>query len=344
MLPKTVMVGTVPVGGAHPVSVQTMLSERTRGSRTGLEEKLQVLRNLGCDILRLAVPNAEALEDLDAVRESTTMPLVADIHFDHTLAMAAMDHGISKLRINPGNLGPEWKTMEVLKKACDLNIPVRVGINAGSLPEAYRGIADKASAMVLAAEHEMAIMEKAGFVNAVFSLKSSDIETTCRANRLFAGTYDYPLHLGITEAGPLIEGVVKSTIALSRLLSGGIGSTIRISLTDTEENEVIAGRSLLVSLGLSEGVHIISCPRCGRATFDTHDFIKKYGDRIRECGKNKTIAVMGCTVNGPVEAASADLGITGSGNRVIIFKHGNIVARCPRKDAAEVFLEELENL
>ncbi len=338
------MVGTVPVGGANPVSVQTMLSERTRGSRSELARKLLGLRNLGCDILRLAVPNIGALDELDAVRESTDMPLVADIHFDHTLAMAAMDHGISKLRINPGNLGPEWKTLEVLKKARDLNIPVRVGINAGSLPKAFRDIADTASAMVLAAEQEMAIMEKAGFINAVFSLKSSDIETTCRANRLFAGKYDFPLHLGITEAGPLIEGVVKSTIALSRLLSAGIGSTIRVSLTDTEENEVIAGRSILVSLGLSEGVHIISCPRCGRATFDTHDFIRKYGDRIRECGKNRTIAVMGCTVNGPVEAASADLGITGSGNRVIIFKHGNIIAECAKKDAVKEFLEELENL
>lgn len=338
------MVGPVPVGGAHPISVQTMLSRVTTGPDEDLEGKLRGLKNLGCDILRMAVPGMNALEDLKKVLAVSAMPLVADIHFDHRIAMAVMDLGIAKLRINPGNLGPEWKTREVLRKALDKNIPVRVGINGGSLPEEFKGMKDHALAMLQAAEQELEYMEKAGFTQAVFSLKSSDIETTCRANRLFAERYDFPLHLGVTEAGPLIEGVVKSSIAFTRLLASDIGSTLRVSLTDTEENEVIAGRAILTSLGLSEGTTIISCPRCGRSTFDTHEFIRNYGDVIRSCGKNITVAVMGCRVNGPDEAASADLGITGSGSRAVIFKHGKILASCRAEQAGEVFLKELENL
>lgn len=344
ILPKTVMVGHVPVGGASPISVQTMLSGRLPRDRDQLSARLKGLQQLGCDIIRTAAPDLRSVEDLPHLVSCTDMPVVADVHFDHRIALAALDTGVAKLRINPGNLGPEWKTLEVLHKASDNNIPIRVGINGGSLPKHLGGIEDKATAMVLAAEEELEIMDKAGFENAVFSLKASDIETTCRANYLFAQKYNYPLHLGVTEAGPLIEGVVKSAIAFSRLLSAGIGSTLRVSLTDSEENEVIAGRSILTSLGLAKGLTIISCPRCARATFDTHAFIRTYGDRIRSLGKNKTIAVMGCTVNGPDEAASADLGITGSGKQVLIFKAGKVIRECSVEEAANIFLEELEKL
>lgn len=344
ILPKTVMVGHVPVGGASPVSVQTMLSGVLPRDRDLRSARLRGLHHLGCDIIRTAVPDLRSVDDLPGLVSCTDMPVVADVHFDHRIALAALDTGIAKLRINPGNLGPEWKTLEVLRKAAAKNIPIRVGINGGSLPRHLRELEDKAAAMVLAAEEELEIMEKAEFENVVFSLKASDIETTCRANYLFARKYSYPLHLGVTEAGPLIEGVVKSTIAFSRLLSAGIGSTIRVSLTDSEENEVIAGRSILVSLGLAEGPTIISCPRCARATFDTHAFIQNYGDRIRSFGKNRSIAVMGCTVNGPDEAASADLGITGSGKRALIFKAGKVIRECPAEEAARIFLEELEKL
>ena len=332
------------MGGGHPVTVQTMLSGNKQQPEDMLGKKLELLRLLGCDILRSAVPDMKSVEYIDRLSRLTAMPVVADIHYDYHIALAVLDTGIAKLRLNPGNLGPAWKTEEVLHKAMDRHIPVRVGINGGSLPQNLRKNPDKAESMVLAAEEEMEIMEKTGFHDAVFSLKSSDIETTCRANRRFSEKYDYPLHLGITEAGPLIEGIVKSTIAFTRLLSGGIGSTIRVSLTDSEENEVIAGRAVLTSLGLSAGISIVSCPRCGRSTFDTHGFLHDYGDRIRTCGKNVSVAVMGCTVNGPEEAASADLGITGSGKKAVIFKHGRVLGEFSPEEAGEKFLEELEKL
>lgn len=331
------------MGGDHPVTVQSMLIVPFSGRLEGLGERFQAFKALGCDILRVAVPDMKSVKDLPQLVRLAPFPVVADIHFDHRIALAALDTGIAKLRVNPGNLGPEWKTLEVLKKAGDKGIPVRVGINSGSLPQKVKDKQDQASAMILAAEEEIEIMEKGRFYNAVFSLKSSDVETTYRANELFACRYDYPLHLGVTEAGPLVEGIVKSTLALSKLLARGIGSTLRVSLSDSEENEIITGKSILRALGMSTGTDIVSCPRCGRSTFDTQAFLGAYGDRIRKSGKNITVAVMGCTVNGPGEAAAADLGITGEGNHRMIFRKGEILGRFSPEEAVRVFFEELES-
>ena len=275
----------------------------------------------------------------------SVLPLVADIHFDYKLALDCIRFGIQKVRINPGNIGALWKVEEIVHAASDKNVPIRVGVNGGSLPRDLRNYGNKAEAMVLAAERELNVFEKLMFKDVVFSLKSSDIESTVDANILFSEKYNYPLHLGVTEAGPLIPGIVKSTIAFTELLKRGIGDTIRVSLSDEPVNEVIAGNEILKASGFKKGgVSIISCPKCGRASFDTHDFVKKLEPLLYSLKKDISVAIMGCIVNGPGEAGDADLGITGSGNNVVIFRKGKIIHRIKASEAVEIFTEELERI
>ncbi|MCK5673886.1 MAG: flavodoxin-dependent (E)-4-hydroxy-3-methylbut-2-enyl-diphosphate synthase, partial [Spirochaetales bacterium] len=250
-----------------------------------------------------------------------------------------------KIRINPGNIGASWKVEEVIKAASDMSIPIRVGVNGGSLPAALRDHPDLSKAMVEAAEMELNIFEKLNFKDVVFSLKSSDIDSTVMANQMFSKKYSYPLHLGVTEAGPLIPGIVKSSIALNTMIRDGIGDTIRVSLSDSMKNEVLAAREILKSSGKnSTGVNIVSCPRCGRASFNTHEFLLSIESNLQKIKKNISIAVMGCIVNGPGEARHADLGITGSGNNIVIFRKGQIVRKGPPSKAVEIFIEELEKI
>jgi (E)-4-hydroxy-3-methylbut-2-enyl-diphosphate synthase len=252
---------------------------------------------------------------------------------------------VHKIRINPGNIGASWKVREVLTAAGERGIPIRVGVNSGSLPKSLRGHGDTAEAMVEAAEMEMELFEKLSFRDVVYSIKSSDIDTTVRANRLFSQKYSFPLHLGVTEAGPLIPGVVKSSVAMSMLIREGIGDTIRVSLSDSPENEVITGMEILAASGIRiDRPNIVSCPRCGRSTFDTHAFVEELAPYLYGLRKKATIAVMGCVVNGPGEAREADLGITGAGKEIIIFRKGEIVKRVRREDALREFTEELEKL
>jgi (E)-4-hydroxy-3-methylbut-2-enyl-diphosphate synthase len=306
---------------------------------------IRALSELGCDILRFAVPDIAAAEALGALAVRSVLPLVADIHFDWRLALRCLDFPIAKIRINPGNVGASWKVAEVADKAKGAGVPIRIGVNAGSLPADLRDSEDRVGAIVEAAEREIAAFDDLGFRDVIVSMKISEVDATIEANRRFASRHDLPLHLGVTEAGPLIAGVARNTAALVPLLREGIGSTIRVSLSDTMESEIMAGREILACAGKAHGgISIVSCPRCGRASFDTHTFTARWADRLYSLKKKATIAVMGCVVNGPGEARRADLGITGAGNKVIIFRKGEIARTISPDEADSIFEEELEKL
>jgi (E)-4-hydroxy-3-methylbut-2-enyl-diphosphate synthase len=348
MQTKQVLIGNIAVGGGAPVTVQTMWKSPLPSSEEELQElalELARLKAIGCAFVRFAVPDDNAAEVLTRLSRMTEIPLVADIHFDYRLALQCIRGGVKKVRINPGNIGAEWKVREVILAASDHGTPIRVGVNSGSLPKGLQEDPDIAGAMVRAAEEELEVFERLGFSSLVFSLKASDINTTVRSNEAFSQKYSYPLHLGVTEAGPMIPGIVKSSVAMTRLLNEGIGDTIRVSLSDSPQNEVITGMEILGAAGLRDSrPTIISCPRCGRATFDTHAFTEKIAPVLYRMEKALTVAVMGCVVNGPGEARHADLGITGAGKEIILFKHGKILTRVKPEEAYDVFVEELGRL
>ncbi|MBN2810873.1 MAG: (E)-4-hydroxy-3-methylbut-2-enyl-diphosphate synthase [Spirochaetales bacterium] len=356
------MTKQLKIGGSSPVSIQTMWKAPL--SSTGLDEvarELMVLEQLGCDIVRFAVPDMDSAEALVSLASMTSMPLVADIHFDWRLALKCLDGNVAKIRINPGNIGSKDKVREVVSKAKDKNAAIRIGVNSGSLPadlrekveaQAAKGSSSaliRAEALVEAASREVGVFEELNFQNYLVSMKASTVEETVLCNEAFASRFDIPLHLGVTEAGPLISGVVKSTLAFSRLLPKGIGSTVRVSLSDSIRNEVIAGREILAECGIrTGGVRIVSCPRCGRNGFDVHGFVSRWETELMSLKKDITVAVMGCVVNGPGEGKHADIGITGAGDKVLIFRRGEIVKTVSVSDGYEsadaAFREELNKL
>ncbi len=337
---EVIKIGKVTIGKGFPPPIQTMWKYGLPGSgRRFVIDKINNYEKLGCGIIRFAVLDMEMIDFFRDILSSIKMPVVADIHFDYRIALKCMDAGFSKIRINPGNIGAKWKIIEVLKKAEDKNIPIRVGINGGSLPKKYRNQTDIVSAILNSAEDEIEIFEKQNFGNVIFSLKSSDVETTITVNRLFYKKYGYLLHIGLTEAGPLIPGIVKNTMALSRLLKNGIGDTIRVSLSDSSENEIITARNIIkqsIPSKKKEGLNIISCPKCSRASFDVHFFSNEIYNTFLNTEKNITIAVMGCEVNGPGESRHADIGISGSGDSVVIFKQGKIIKKIKKEKALDI--------
>lgn len=359
---RIVKVGTVLVGGGHPPPVQTMWKDPlTERDLDAAAARIENLASLGCRILRFAVPAMDDVEALGQLASMVAMPLVADIHFDWRIALRCLDFPIAKIRVNPGNLGAPWKLREVAAKAAGKGVPIRIGVNAGSLPKdlaaVYEGASGRQAAndpvqlalrsgvLVQAAERELAALDALGFTEVIVSMKASSVADTVACNRLFASRHDTPLHIGVTEAGPLVQGCVRSAAALYGLLADGIGDTLRISLSSDMENEVIAGAELVcLATGLREGADIVSCPRCGRAGFDTHGFASRWRDRILGSGKPVTVAIMGCVVNGPGEARHADIGITGAGNKVIVFRKGEIVQTCAPEDADTVFWKEFDLL
>jgi len=352
---------SVLIGGSYPVSIQTMWKDRLdpadlAGGGQAIVKRIERLGALGCRILRFAVPDLGAAETLGELARRVTMPLVADIHFDYRIALRCLDFPLAKIRINPGNIGSPDRVRVVCDKASEKNIPIRIGVNAGSLPQDLRiavdgGTISRAEALVAAAERELAVFDRLGFKNVLLSMKASSIADTLAANRILAARSDVPLHLGVTEAGPLIPGIVRNAVALHTLLIEGIGATLRVSLSDTMENEVLAGREILGAVadstksdGQGRGVNIVSCPRCGRNSFDTHAFTERWQTILYSLKKDVTVAVMGCPVNGPGEARHADLGITGAGEKVLIFRHGTIVRTIDAADADAAFREELDKL
>ncbi|GHU34234.1 4-hydroxy-3-methylbut-2-en-1-yl diphosphate synthase (flavodoxin) [Spirochaetia bacterium] len=330
----------VIIGGDFPVAIQSMWKDPLPD--TGYDElisRINRLHKMGCKILRFAVPDESTASRLGEIAAQVSMPLVADIHFDYKIALHCLDVPIAKIRINPGNIGIH--TEAILQKAACRNIPVRIGINAGSLPPDLREM-PPTDALVKAAERELEYCEKRAYKNIILSVKASSIDQTVEVNRRLAHATDVPLHIGLTEAGPLVSGVVKSTVALWTLLSEGIGDTIRVSLSDSPENEIIAAKEILRTVGQEEaGVEIISCPKCGRNSFDTHAFTEKWIPVLYSINRNLTIAIMGCAVNGPGEAKHADLGITGAGDSVLLFRHGKIIRTLAPEEADKAFEEEL---
>ena len=336
--------GNVPVGGGNPIPVQSMTKTDTRDVRSTIRQ-IKALAEAGCEIIRIAVPDMRAAEALGKIKKSSPIPVIADIHFDWRLALEAIRQGVDGLRINPGNIGARWKVAEVVSAASDRDIPVRIGVNAGSLPkkllEKYRHPTPEA--LVESASEHIDILEGLGFREIKVSLKASNVPTTVDAYRLFSRRFRYPLHIGISEAGPSFPGIIKSSVGLGILLSEGIGDTIRVSLSADPLEEVRVGYEILKSLGIREkGANIISCPTCGRCELDIRGLASKVENRLRDIKKPLTVAVMGCAVNGPGEAREADIGIAGGKGFGLLFRKGKVIRTVKEKDLLGALLKEIE--
>lgn len=338
---KEISIGNVKIGNNNPISVQSMCNTDTRDIKS-TSRQIQELADAGCELVRLAVLNKEAGEAIKVLVKSSPVPLIADIHFDYRLAIQCINNGISALRLNPGNIGKRENIEKVVSLAKQQNIPIRIGVNAGSLEKELKEknlpLHEK---MVESALKHIQILEDFDFDLIKISLKSSDVLTTIKAYQVMAQKVDYPLHLGVTEAGTLKSGLVKSSVGLGALLSQGIGDTIRVSLTEDPIEEVSAGYEILKSLGLRQrGVNFVSCPTCGRTQIDLIGLAKKVEERFKSFDANITIATMGCAVNGPGEASHADFGIAGGIGEGYIFKKGEIIAKVPE----DKLLDKLEEV
>lgn len=339
---RLIFVGSVPVGGGSPVTVQSMTKTDTRDVAATVSQ-IKSLEAEGCDIIRLAVPDAEAAEALGEIKKSVAIPAIADIHFDWRLALEAIKQGIDGLRINPGNIGAKWKVQEVVAAASDRSIPIRIGVNAGSLGKDLltKYGHPSAEAIVESADRHISILEELGFSNIKVSLKASDVMMTVNAYRLFSERYDFPLHIGISEAGPSFTGIIKSSVGLGILLSEGIGDTMRVSLTSDPSEEIRVAYGILRSLGLTnKGADIVSCPTCGRCEIDIRGLASEVEERLRKIKAPIKVAVMGCIVNGPGEAREADYGIAGGRGIGLIFRKGAVVKTVKEKE----LLDELFNM
>ncbi|MBC6713678.1 flavodoxin-dependent (E)-4-hydroxy-3-methylbut-2-enyl-diphosphate synthase [Treponema sp. Marseille-Q3903] len=345
----------ISIGGDSPISLQTMWKEPINDISSDTQKldstlkQINDLQLLGCDIIRFAVPDIESAKSLSIIAERTSMPLVADIHFDYRLAIECLKGNVAAIRINPGNIGSFENTKKVVEACRENGVAIRIGINSGSLPKDLQeqialGNMSRSQGLCETAVREAEVFDKLNFNQYVVSMKSSDVTETVECNEFYAEKYNNPLHLGVTEAGPLIGGIVKSTMAFQTLLNQGIGDTIRVSLSSSPENEVIAGLNILKECGKRKGgVKIISCPRCGRIGFDVHSFINRWQNKLLCMNKDISVAVMGCVVNGPGEGKHADIGIAGGNGKAIIFKKGKIVRTIDEKDADKVFEEELKS-
>ena len=343
---RQILVGGVPIGGGAPIAIQSMLNTKTTDVEGSLEQ-LRRLKAAGCMIARLAVPNQESARAFRQICKESPLPLVADIHFDYKLALAAAEGGAAKIRINPGNIGGEDRVEAVVAACKERNIPIRIGVNGGSLD---KKLLEKyghptAEALVESAFEHLELLEKQGFYDTCVSMKSSTVPTMVAAARLFRSKCDYPIHIGVTETGPVKQGLMKSAMGIGALLLDGIGDTIRVSLTDDPVEEVYAAKDILKAAGLrKEGVNIVSCPTCGRTRIDLIGLVNKVDEALRDCQKPITVAVMGCVVNGPGEAREADIGIAGGDGWGMIFEKGEQVEKLPYDELLPALLRRIENL
>ena len=345
---KTVKVkaGNVEIGGGAPISVQSMLSVPAHDTRGNVAQAKR-LQAAGCDIVRVTVPDKEALKTLEALKENITIPVVADIHFDYRLAIESAHAGADKIRINPGNIGSEDKVKLVVDACKQKNIPIRIGVNSGSLEKEilakYGAVTPEA--MVESGLYHISLLEKFDFNDIVLSLKSSDTFKMYKAYELAAQKCPYPLHLGVTEAGTENMGVIKSAAGIGGLLLRGIGNTLRISLTDDPVKEVEAGIKLLKAIGVrNDGIKFVSCPTCGRTKIDLIGIAKEAEKRLSHINKDITVAIMGCVVNGPGEASAADIGIAGGDGCGVLFKEGKIVKKLAESELLDTLVEEIEKM
>lgn len=341
-----IFVGPVPVGGGSPISVQSMTKTDTRDVRSTVRQ-IKALAKAGCEIIRIAVPDEEAARALGKIKLSSPIPIIADIHFDWRLALESIRQGIDGLRINPGNIGAKWKVAEIVSSAGERNIPIRIGVNAGSIG---KKLLEKfgspcPEALVESAAGHIEILESLGFHSIKVSLKASNVPTTVEAYRLFSRKYRYPLHIGISEAGPSFTGMIKSSVGLGILLSEGIGDTVRVSLSANPVEEIRVAYEILKSLGLREkGPRLISCPTCGRCQIDIKRLAAKVEKRLKGVETPVTVAVMGCVVNGPGEAREADIGIAGGGGKGLLFRKGRVIRSIKEAELLDSLMEEIGNL
>lgn len=342
---KSVQAGSVVIGAGAPISIQSMTNVPTEDTAAAIAQVNQ-LAAAGCDIVRLAVPNEAAALAIEKILENTDVPLVADIHFDYRLALMCIERGIHKVRINPGNIGGPDRVRAVAKAAAARGIPIRIGVNGGSLENGLREqCGSLAEAMVESARRHAELLNRFDFDNIVLSMKSSDVKTTVSAYRLARERFDYPLHLGVTEAGTYEDGLVKSSIGIGALLADGIGDTIRVSLTDDPIREVRAAKLILRALDLApSGIQVVSCPTCGRTKIDLIPIAQAVTQAVADLPGKLKVAVMGCVVNGPGEAADADIGIAGGDGCAMLFKHGKIVRKIPESEIVKTLTAEIKRM
>lgn len=343
---RKVRVGDRFIGGDAPVSIQSMTNTDTRDIK-GTVSQILALEEAGCDIIRCAVPDGQAAEALKEIVKRIHIPLVADIHFDYRLALASMENGAQKLRINPGNIGSREKVKAVVEMAKDMGIPIRIGVNSGSLQRdillKYGGVCPQA--LVESALRHVEILDEENFKDIVISVKSSEVAETIEAYRLLSEKSDYPLHIGVTESGTIKRGTIKSSVGIGALLAMGIGDTLRVSLTGDSLEEILVGQEILKSLGLLKGgIEFISCPTCGRTQIDLIQIAEEVEKRLGKLDKDIKVAVMGCAVNGPGEARRADIGIAGGKGEGLIFKKGEIIKKVKQEDLVEELIKEIEKL
>lgn len=342
---RKVYVGGVPVGGDAPISVQTMTKTKTSDIEATVKQ-IKEAEEAGCDIIRVTVNDKEAAEAIKEIVRRSNIPIVADIHFNHIFALKAIDAGVAKVRINPGNIGSEERIKEVLTKAKERKIPIRIGVNSGSLEH---DILEKhgyptAEALYESAMKHVQICNKYGFEDIIISVKSTDVRLMIEAYRMIAERTDYPLHLGVTEAGTTRVGTIKSAVGIGTLLAEGIGDTIRVSLTDDPVKEVEVGKEILRSLGLAtRNVEIIACPTCGRLEVDLFTITNKLEAAVKDIKKPVKVALLGCVVNGPGEASEADIGIAAGKGVAILYRKGEVVRRIKEEEIVDVLLEEIKN-
>jgi (E)-4-hydroxy-3-methylbut-2-enyl-diphosphate synthase len=343
---KQIKAGTILIGSDAPISVQSMTNTDTHDVAATLAQ-IERLQLAGCELIRVAVPDEGAAEALTSIKSQMKVPLVADIHFDHKLALRALDAGADKIRINPGNIGAAWKLEEIVKKAKDKVVPIRVGVNAGSLEKELLKKHGHVTpeALLESVAHSVAQMEDLGFDNLVISAKASDVPRTVAAYRLISEKFDYPLHLGISEAGTIRSGTVKSAVGIGVLLEEGIGDTIRVSLAGDPVEEVWVGYEILKALNLREhGPIIIACPTCGRTEIDVARIAAEVEEQIADLPGGLKVAIMGCVVNGPGEAREADVGVAGGKGSGALFRRGEVVGKVNEEDMVRVLVEEVRRL
>lgn len=343
---KVIRIGDIYIGGENPIAIQSMTNTDTRDVNSTIEQ-IKQLEDIGCEIVRVAVPDMEAAESLKQIKKNIKIPIVADIHFDYRLAIEALNSGVDKLRINPGNIGDESRIKQIVDLAKHKDVPIRIGVNSGSLEkeflEKYNGVT--AEGIVESALKHVSILEKFGFYNIVVSIKSSNVSFSIEAHRILSEKIEYPIHVGITEAGTLYSGTVKSAVGIGAILSLGIGDTIRVSLTGSPLEEIKCAKEILKSLKLRKfGIEFISCPTCGRTEIDLISIANEVETKCAGIDKNIKVAVMGCAVNGPGEAKEADIGIAGGNGTGIIFKKGKIIKKVEESQLVNCLLEEIEKI
>ena len=343
---REVNIGGVKIGGDNPIAIQSMCNTDTRNVEETVKQ-IKELENAGCEIIRVAVPDMQAAEAIKDIKRQIDIPLVADIHFDYRLALKAIDGGIDKIRINPGNIGSEDRVKQVADMAKKNGIPIRVGVNSGSLEkhlvEKYGGVTPEG--LVESALGHVRLLEKYDFYDTVISIKASNVPFSVEVYELLSETVDYPLHVGITEAGTVWGGTVKSAVGIGAILSRGIGDTIRVSLTGNPVEEIYAAKEILKDMNLRKfGVEFVSCPTCGRTSIDLISIANEVESKVKNIDKNIKVAVMGCAVNGPGEAREADIGIAGGHGEGLIFRKGEIIRKVPENMLVDELMKEIETL